>query len=78
MERHLHKRFPDEHIKSLFERYLSKEIEINYLLEIVGVKWRRFFELLKEYWKDPDGTICTGSPPFSSRIHSSYHRLSSF
>ena len=54
MARQLYKRFPDEQIKSLFERYLSKEIEINYLLEILCVKRRRFFELLKEYRKDPD------------------------
>jgi len=50
----LHKKFPDEQIKSLFERYLSEEMELKYLSEIVGVKRRRFFELLKEYRKDPD------------------------
>ncbi len=35
MATQLHKRFPDEQIKSLFERYLSKEIELKYLLEIL-------------------------------------------
>jgi hypothetical protein len=54
MATQLHKRFPDEQIKSLFERYLSKEIELKYLLEILGIKRRRFFELLKEYRNDPD------------------------
>jgi len=49
----LHKRFPDEQIKSLLERYLSKDIEINYLLEILGIKRSRFFELLKAYRDDP-------------------------
>jgi hypothetical protein len=49
----LHKKFPDEQIKSLFERYLSKEIEIKYILEILGIKRSRFFELLKEYRNDP-------------------------
>jgi hypothetical protein len=54
MATQLHKKFPDEQIKSLFERYLSKEIELKYLLEILGIKRRRFFELLKEYRNDPD------------------------
>jgi len=50
----LHKKFPNEQIKSLFERYLSKEIEIKYILEILGIKRSRFFDLLKEYRNDPD------------------------
>ena len=54
MATQLHKRFADEQIKSLFERYLFKEIELKYLLEILGIKRRRFFELLKEYRNDPD------------------------
>ena len=54
MAKQLHKKFPDEQIKSLFERYLAKEIEINYILEILGIKRSRFFELLKEYRNDPD------------------------
>ena len=59
MARQLHKRFPDEQIKSLFERHLSKEIEITYLLEILGIKRSRFFDLLKEYRNDPDKfSIC--------------------
>ena len=49
----LHKRFSDEQIKSLLERYLSKDIGINYLLEILGIKRSRFFELLKAYRDDP-------------------------
>ena len=49
----LHKRFSDEQIKSLLERYLSKDIGINYLLEILGIKRTRFFELLKAYRDDP-------------------------
>ncbi len=54
MAKQLHNKFPDAQIKSLFERYLSKEIEIKYILEILGIKWSRFFELLKEYRNDPD------------------------
>lgn len=45
----------DKEVKSLLESYLSKEIEINYILQILGIKRSRFFELLNEYRNNPDG-----------------------
>jgi len=53
MTKQLHKRFQDEQVQSLLQRYLSKEIEVSYVLEILGIKRRQFFKLLKEYRKDP-------------------------
>ena len=50
----IHKRFTDEDIKYLLEKYLSKEIEIDYILEILDIKKTRFFELLKEYRNDKE------------------------
>lgn len=50
----LHKKFLDKEVKSLLESYLSKEIEINYILQILGIKRSRFFELLDEYKNNPD------------------------
>lgn len=50
----LHKRFTDKDVKYLLEKYLSREIGIDYLLEIMDIKRRRFFELLNEYRKSPD------------------------
>lgn len=54
MAKQLHKKFPTEQVKSLLERYLSKEIGIDYVLEILGIKRSRFFEVLKEYREDPE------------------------
>lgn len=54
MAKQLHKRFPDEQVKSLLERYLSKEIESSYILDILSIKRRRFFELVKRYREDPE------------------------
>lgn len=54
MVEQLHKKFPDQQVKSLLESYLGKNIELNYILEILGIKRRRFFKLLEEYRKDPD------------------------
>ena len=49
----LHKRFTDNQVKGLFKRYLNKEIERKYIQEILEVKKRRFFSLLKKYKEDP-------------------------
>lgn len=54
MAKQLHRKFPTEQVKSLLERYHSKEIRIDYILEILGVRRSRFFEILKEYRKDPE------------------------
>jgi len=53
MAKQLHKRFSDEEVKMLLEKYLSEKVELSHLLEILGIKRRRFFELLKEYKRNP-------------------------
>ena len=54
MVKQLHKKFLTEQVKSLLERYLSKEIDIAYVLKILGIKRSKFFELLKEYRECPE------------------------
>ena len=41
MVKNLHKRFPNEQIKSLFKRYILYEIKIDYIFEILGIKHRK-------------------------------------
>ena len=50
----LHKKFTDHQVKELICRYLAKEIERSYIEEILGIKRRRFYQLVKEYRKNPD------------------------
>ena len=50
----LHKRFSDDQVKNLFERYLKKEIERRYIQEILGVGKARFFALLKKFNGNPE------------------------
>jgi len=50
----LHKKFTDEQIKEFIERYLNKEIERTYIQEILGIKKRRFFILVKKYRENPE------------------------
>ena len=49
----LHKRFTSDQVKEFLERYSKNEIERNYIQEILGIKRRRFFVLLKEYKENP-------------------------
>jgi len=53
MAKHLHKKFSDEHITSLLKKYLTHEIELPYILDILGIKRRRFFYILKKYRGNP-------------------------
>ena len=50
----LHKKFTDGQIKERIERYLKKEIERTYIQEIMGIKKRRFFILVKKYRENPE------------------------
>lgn len=50
----LHKKFTNDQVKELIERYLKKEIERKYIQEILGIKERRFFSLLKQFKQDPE------------------------
>ena len=54
MSNQLHKNFTDKQVKSLLKSYLDKEIKMSYILQILKIKRRRFFELLAKYRKDPD------------------------
>lgn len=50
----LHKQFTDSQVKELLKRYVKREIEIHYVLEILDIKRSRFFLLLKHYKECPD------------------------
>ena len=49
----LHKKFEDHQVKELICRYLAKEIERSYIEKILGIKRRRFCQLVKKYRKNP-------------------------
>jgi len=54
MSKQLHKNFTDGQFQLLFEKYSKKEIQLNYILQMLRIKRSRFFELLTRYRKDPD------------------------
>jgi hypothetical protein len=62
----LHKRFTSEQVKELLERYLRNEIERKHLQDILGIKERRFFALVRQYRENPHHFTIhyhRGSPP---------------
>jgi len=67
MSKQLHKIFIDEQAKLLLKSYVDKEIKINYILQILGIKRRRFFELLNRYKKDPDNFSIQYNPKTINR-----------
>ena len=50
----LHKRFTTEQVKELLERYINKKIERKHIEDLLIIKKRQFFKLLKEYKNDPE------------------------
>jgi len=50
----IHKRFSDEQVKALFEKYERGEIERKYVQEILGIKKSRFFTLLAQFRQNPE------------------------
>ena len=51
----IHKKFTDDQVKELLAKYLKnkKDIDREYIQEILGIKRRRFFELIKKYKENP-------------------------
>jgi hypothetical protein len=51
----IHKKFSNDQVRELLGRYVDKKIERKYLQEILGIKKRRFFHLVKEFKDNPEG-----------------------
>ena len=55
MSKQLHQRFSTEEVKIFLKKYLTDNVKLMYILEILQITPRQFFRLLKAYRKDPDG-----------------------
>ncbi len=51
----IHKKFSNDQVKELLQKYVNGEVERKYLQEILGVKKAMFFRVLKAYREDPEG-----------------------
>lgn len=53
MTSQIHKKFTDEQVKELLQKYLNKEVERKFIEQILGLKKARFFRILAAYRNDP-------------------------
>ena len=49
----LHKKFTDEQVKDLMQRYSKKELKREHIQQMLQIKRRQFFKLFKEYSQNP-------------------------
>lgn len=49
MTEHIHKRFTDEQVRTILERYLKKELSAVQGMDLLGLKRRGFFKWVKRY-----------------------------
>jgi hypothetical protein len=49
----IHQKFTDDQVKEFMKRYLSQQVDRKHLQELLEIKERRFFALLKAYREDP-------------------------
>jgi hypothetical protein len=54
MGNHLHKKYDDVFIKSIFRKYVSKDLSVIQALDILQIKKTRFFELVQKFKSDPE------------------------
>jgi len=54
MAKQIHKKFTNEQVKELLEKYTNKEIGRKYLQEILGIGKSRFFKLLQSFRNNSD------------------------
>lgn len=54
MTAQIHKKFTNEQVKELLQKYLNKEVERKYIQEILGIGKSRFFELIQSYRSNPE------------------------
>jgi len=53
MSKHLLKRFSDEFVKSILEKYIQSQLSAKHCLSIFQIKKTRFFDLVKKFKTNP-------------------------
>lgn len=54
MPTQIHKKFSNEQVKELLQKYLNKAVERKHLQEILGIGKSRFFEIVQSYRTNPE------------------------
>ncbi len=67
----LHKRFTTEQVKALLKGFCQGALDGLEVEEVLGIGKTRFFALLSEYRRNPEGFVLAYHRTNSSRIHAS-------
>lgn len=54
MQGQLHSRFSDAELRKVFTRYENHQVDLPYMLDLLQIKRRRFFQLLKAFRENPE------------------------
>ena len=65
MAKQLHKRFSTEEVKMFLREYLKDKKKLPYLLQILQISKRRFFQLVQEYRENPRDSPLTTKEKYS-------------
>ncbi len=49
----IHKTFTNEPVREVMQRYVNQQVDRKHLQELLGIKKRKFFDLLKKYGSFP-------------------------
>lgn len=60
MTEQIHKRLANELVRTVLERYVREEIDVEQTMALLGLKRSQFFEWVKRYKENPKG-FCTES-----------------
>jgi len=60
MGKHLHKKYNDDFVQSIFQKYMSKDLSIKQVLDIQEIRKTGFFELLQKYKRKTTKRISKG------------------
>lgn len=68
MGSHLHKRYDDEFVGSILQKYVRKELSVRQALDILQIKRSRFFVLVNKFVEGPNEFSITYNRKPSGRI----------
>lgn len=67
MTEHIHKRFTDEQVRMILGRYVKRELSSEQAMNLLRLKRRQFFKLIKRYKESHDGFTIEYSRKWGNR-----------
>lgn len=75
MDKHLHKRADKNFVINILKKYLSKDLSLNQVLEVLKIKKIRFYDLLNKFKNNQEGFSISYIRKTNKRISSELERI---